>query len=81
MTRNEAFEYIDLLDIKPKLWNEGILAVDTILAIKQFEVCNNCIHFKKKCETYRSVIKENPETYPNLFGCNKFKPYKELPND
>ena len=76
MTRDEAAEYGSLIGIKPESWSKQIVMINTILAIKQFEICNNCKFNFCGCSVQDSILQVDPEaTFETFetFGCNSFE--------
>jgi len=75
MTRNKTLAYIKSLGIESTDWNECITAIDTVLALKQFEKCNNC-DYNNHCIVQQSILEINPKELFVDFGCNQFIPCK-----
>ena len=73
MTRDEAAEYGSLIGIKPESWSKQIVMINTILAIKQFEICNNCKFNFCGCSVQDSILQVDPEATFKTFGCHSFE--------
>lgn len=76
MTRNEAAEYGKLIGLKPPTYTEKVTMIDTILALKQFETCGNCMHLQNYISDSEVACNLHASFFPLSYGCNKFKPCK-----
>lgn len=76
MTRNEAAEYGEFIGLKPPTYAEKVTMINTILALKQFEVCGNCMHLQNYISDSEIACNLHASFFPLSYGCNEFKPCK-----
>ena len=81
MTRDEAKYCVDKLLPKHHTLAERGVAVDMLLLLKEFEICNNCKFDYCGCSVQDSILQVDPEATFDTFGCHSFKPSKEVYND